>query len=116
MNCVTSYLLLLLPSLYDITFLRGVVKRVGVFVRERSVINHNDSLWHGALTKGTAQAAFDELAACKTLGCESRLHPCAKSPQRECARPIVVAKSILERSRASGAAVEVRKAQIAECC
>jgi hypothetical protein len=26
--------------------LRGVVKRVGVWVRERSVINHNDnSLW-----------------------------------------------------------------------
>ena len=31
--------------------LRGVVKRVGVWVRERSVINHNDnSLWDGALT------------------------------------------------------------------
>ena len=67
--------------MYDITFLRGVVKRVGVFVRERSVINHNDSLWDGALTKGFGAsadtAAFDELAACKTLGCEK---PSAKKP------------------------------------
>ena len=36
--------------------LRGVVKSVGVWVRERSVINHNDnSLWDGA-TKSSAPA------------------------------------------------------------
>ena len=38
-------------SLMSGASLRGVVKRVGVWVRERSVINHNDnSLWDGALT------------------------------------------------------------------
>ena len=66
------------------------------------------------MTKSNPRKRDGELAACKTLGCADS-NRAQKRAQRECARPIVVAKSILERSRASGAAVGIRKAQIAEC-